>query len=538
MTGKVKKLGIVLLILAFSVSLLSGCGSSSQNQASSGAVSTTAAADEQTTGKPDPVTIDWLAYQTLAEPDSNAPVVKAFEEKYNAKFNFWFVDDQKYEDALNVKLASGEMPDFFRVPGQDKIAKYVKQGIIAEMPVEKIRQLAPQYAEMVDKFDTNKVMWNSTMVDGKNYALRRFNVDGTYPTTLIWRKDWLTNVGIDKVPETIDEFEDALRKFRNSDPDKNGKKDTYGLSNTTMLAVTGAFGQIPVGDFKGNPIPSISFTQKDGKITYSCIQPEMKDALAILNKWYKEGLIDPEFITGENKGGYWAISHAFTNGRIGLTGGVMFYHWIPKENAGGVEGPCLAEFRKANPNAEVILGKAPVGPGGKSGTPQWGYASDINAFTSKCVQDERKVETILKMANDLSQDYELYKLARWGIQDENYKVSADGIVTGTRPEENPTEDRRIGLMVFSFVENPEFQKRDNPPYYKFADDTRTTGYIGAYAPPTDATSKYGASLQKLVNEAYIQIITGSKPIGFFEEFVKQFKANGGDEVESSINTVK
>ena len=47
--------------------------------------------------------------------------------------------------------------------------------------------------------------------------------------------------------------------------------------------------------------------------------PKAKEALALLNRLYKDGVLDPEFITGENQGGYWALSHAFINQRIGLS---------------------------------------------------------------------------------------------------------------------------------------------------------------------------------------------------------------------------
>lgn len=60
--------------------------------------------------------------------------------------------------------------------------------------------------------------------------------------------------------------------------------------------VYGAFGFLPD-----------RWTEKDGKLVYGAVQPEIKEALTLLNKRYKDGVIDPEFITGENNGGYWAL---------------------------------------------------------------------------------------------------------------------------------------------------------------------------------------------------------------------------------------
>ena len=39
------------------------------------------------------VEIEWLAYNTYGQPDSNSPIITAMEEKYNCEFNFWYIDD-------------------------------------------------------------------------------------------------------------------------------------------------------------------------------------------------------------------------------------------------------------------------------------------------------------------------------------------------------------------------------------------------------------------------------------------------------------
>ena len=90
---------------------------------------------------------------------------------------------------------------------------------------------------------------------------------------------------------------------------------------------------------------------KDGKVEFACVQPEMKEALAKLREWYKEGLIDPEFITGENKSGYWAVSQDFDNGKVGVTGMSMANHWEPPLTEGATGGACYVSFTEANPDA-------------------------------------------------------------------------------------------------------------------------------------------------------------------------------------------
>ena len=118
---------------------------------------------------------------------------------------------------------------------------------------------------------------------------------------------------------TLAECEEVFYKMANEDPDGNGVKDTYALSNTGLLPIYGAFGAIPdrwVDDGEGNLI-------------YGAVHPGMKDALTLLAKWYKDGLIDPEFVTGENAGGHWSLSIPFENGVVGFSSPGAFYQQTP-----------------------------------------------------------------------------------------------------------------------------------------------------------------------------------------------------------------
>ena len=74
-----------------------------------------------------PLVIDWLAYDTYNRVNPESMIVKAMEEKYNVRFNIWFIDDQRWEEALAVRIASGEMPDYMKMKGSQSIRRYVEQ---------------------------------------------------------------------------------------------------------------------------------------------------------------------------------------------------------------------------------------------------------------------------------------------------------------------------------------------------------------------------------------------------------------------------
>ena len=500
-----------LAVLALLAGTLSACGG--EDSAKSG----------QTTDPSQPVTLDWLAYNSYAQPDPDSEIVKMVEKKFNAKFNIWYVDAQQRNDQLNVKFAAGEMPDVLQV--HEQIPKYVANGILAEISEEDIRKYAPTYASVID--DYGPALWNTVKYEGKIYGLPAINLSGAYPQSLIWRQDWLDKVGINKIPETLDEFENALTKFRSDDPDENGKKDTYGMSDYALRYIMGAYGM---------PADGANYVLKDGKIQFAAVQPEMKEALALLNDWYNKGLIDPEFITGENTGGYWADSQAFYNNRIGLTGNGMFYHWRnEKFGDSDLGGGQYQNFKKAQPDGEIAFGVPPVGPKGQSGGPQWGVNSVPLGITPKAAEDPRKVQTILAMLETSFTDYDYYINVYRGKEGVDWKKLEDGsIVAIEDPNDNNASFKR-GAQVFNMMENPEFGKKASERLYKFGDSVKTKGYPPVIVPAVDSLSQYSGNLTKLQQETYTKIIIGEQPVDAFDTFVKKFMDNGGSEVEKDVN---
>ncbi|WP_246369584.1 extracellular solute-binding protein [Saccharibacillus deserti] len=509
--NRLGKAGSGLAAIALLAGMLSACGEPDSSKPAEGADSS------------EPVQLDWLAYNSYAQPDPNSNIFKMVEDKFNAKFNVWYVDAQQWNDQVNVKFAAGEIPDVLQI--REQIPKYVANGILAEIPEEDIQKYAPTYAKVIDEYDAS--LWNTVKYEGKIYGLPAINLNGDYAQSTIWRKDWLDKVGIDKIPETLDEFETALTKFRNEDPDGNGKKDTYGMSDYAIPYVLGAFGM---------PANGTNYVMKDGKIEFAAVQPEMKKALAVLHDWYEKELIDPEFITGENTGGYWADSHAFYNNRIGLTGNGMFYHWrnelFDSEDAGGEQ---YQNFKKAQPDGEIAFGVPPVGPDGQSGAPQWGVNSVPIGISPKAAEDPRKVELFLSMLETSFTDYDYYLTVFRGEEGLDWKKNGDGSITKIKDESDANASFKRGAQVFNIMENPAYGKKELSKLYEFGESVKTKGYPPVIAPAVDSLSQYSGNLLKLQEETYTKIIIGEQPVDSFDTFVRNFMDNGGSQVEQDVN---
>ncbi|MBO9610994.1 MAG: hypothetical protein J7639_33910, partial [Paenibacillaceae bacterium] len=129
------------------------------------------------------------------------------------------------KEKLNLLISTGDVPDLMQLETSDLVS-FVKNDVLAEIPLDLIKQHAPQYYDIVTKQDPNA--FTNAKVNGKLYALPRTD-SSTSPYPVAIRADWLTNVGAD-IPTTLQQLEDVFVKFRNNDPDKNGKNDTYALT--------------------------------------------------------------------------------------------------------------------------------------------------------------------------------------------------------------------------------------------------------------------------------------------------------------------
>ncbi|NCA98498.1 MAG: ABC transporter substrate-binding protein [Clostridia bacterium] len=534
MANKLSRSIATLLTVTLLAVSLAGCAGTTATTTPAAASTTAAQGAATEAASSEPITIDWLAYQTSGQPNPDSAIVKAVEEKFNVKFNFWFIDNQSWDDALNVKLAAGEMPDVMRVNNLGNLGKYVDMGIVGELPESTIRELAPNYAKTVDAYDQNNMIWNATKYNGKNYGFSMVAIDGTYPTVLMWRTDWLKNVGIEKIPSTLEEFETAMYKFRNEDPDKNGKKDTYGMSTTTIQAVFGAHGILESGKAITSEAEQMATSIKDGKVVFNATQPEAKLALAKLAQYYKDGIIDPEFVTGENTGGYWALSHSFMNNRVGVTGQVAFYHYSPPNTAEGeAGGPCYKESISVNPDMKFEPAVAFAGPNGQSGTESGGGLGEKFVITTKGMEDPNKVKAIMSMVDALFTDEEYSKLVSWGIEGENYSIVDNNL---QRASATAAELREKGITVFFFGSgSADLYKKYMPSRYEYAETyAKGPGYVRPIVPATETYSKNAETLKKIYQKAFIEIITGDQPVDYFDTFVKTFNDNGGTETEAAM----
>ncbi|MEG0740852.1 MAG: extracellular solute-binding protein [Clostridia bacterium] len=462
----------------------------------------------------------------IAPPEADGEILKYMCDKYNVDFQIIYIERDKWDESISTKFAKGEIGDIIDVKGLDKLYTYVDQGLLAELSPEFLKENAPFLYNDYIKEDEKHVL-RYTTINGKNYGLPNISAN-SFHKVIMWRGDWLKTLGFDKAPETLDEMEKAVYAIANNDPDGNGVKDTYGLSKTGMEMVYGAFGYLPE-----------LWQERDGKLVFGAVQPEVKEALTTLAKWFKDGVIDPEYVTGENQGGYYAISHSFNNNRIGLTSLGDYYHWKPVFYPGDSKSETYLELQKANPAAlESLMYGTPVkGPQGKAGMKG---ASAINALSTvgfgvQLESDPEKFAKILQIYNEMSASYENYLESIFGIKGTHWDFDATTGFPGLINENDSKSVARLGIVA-GFECSEYTYKRAQPridwAYEKKLDQDAISDQLLV---PLASAGEYQDELNKLRDETFTKIIRGDLPVDAFDTFVTEWFANGGQQLTDEAN---
>lgn len=525
----IRKLAL-LLALSIMVSLFSACGVQQAAQTAT-TKKTTDATIQTSAEKRYKITVIAPA---AAPYDNNADMVRYFTENSDIDWDMQYIDSAKANELINLRLASGDIPDVYSNLGYAKFYDLVNGGIGGTIPEDLIRSAAPNLAKYFDELGQS--CWDvAKHANGEVFTFPGVNADYMYGSAIIWRQSWLDKFG-EGVPKTLSDAERIFYKFAREDPDGNKTNDTYGLSADGMTQVFRAYGAADI------------FEDEKGRLQYPVTSPKYKEALQLLSKWYKDGVLDPEYITGENKGGYWALSHSFNSGRIGFTAKGILNHWRPVEWL--KEVPALAPFANQElfsqtfPGETYTYGYPLEGPYGDKSTGQTAY-SFWSGFTRKLTEDVPKLTAFLKFVekhNGFINPEDYLQVAygiegkHWDYDSNNYPVYKEGYKT-------PDQQYGAGLVcVFTFTNNYHAVNLTTPvfPAYRdklYAEPGRSV-MTKSYFSRTLPSAADFTEITKLEEEFKVDVITGKRPASDYDAFLEQWRKMGGDKMTQEANDIR
>jgi len=483
-----KRILVLILIGALAISLVSGCTSSKKSSSSS------------TGAMP---TITWFSTKggfDKAPPDN--VILKEIEKQTGVKINLISPPFASYAEKVALTMASGDLPDVIRITTIAEWKSYVDQG--AFQSVDGLLKQAPNLQKVIPKeaLDLCKV-------NGKQYAIPVFTSQHRYNPLV--RQDWLDNVGIKTAPVTLTDTYNMLLAFKNGNPNGDGKK-VYGISGRGMLGlypILGAFGVMA---------PETGYFYNDkGVMKPQATNPQAKVALSVLSQWYAEGLIDPEMFTMTNDD---QLNQKAYKNQFGYTN--QWWTW---------ESKAQIEMQKVNPKAVWARIAPPVGPSGLSGTCGTNWVNNL-----VCVTKSAKNMTAIAKVMDYYHSDPGMLTPYSGVEGIHWEKRTDGKYY-TLPQFD-TDAKWIQWYSFFELEpalfqiqTPLLQSRLDSLKWNVIPDTKNQKL-------TDAEVKSGADLTTLVNTAYWQIISGQKPISYFDDFVKAYNAAGGTDWTNQVNAKK
>ncbi|WP_100405515.1 extracellular solute-binding protein [Bacillus solitudinis] len=306
---KVSRLS-VLIALIFSV-LLVGCSNESSSEEAVDASTDTNLDTESNLTEPgtfpivkEPVELTILiAGDSKVEDFQTNAFTKWYEELTNVKVNFEVAPVGGSAETLNLRLASGDLPDIFLGMGVTRAQEmiYGPQGVF--LPLNDLIEEHGFFMKQAFE-EQSKYLSAITTPDGNIYSLPEINecYHCSVPMKMWMNEPFLEKVGLD-VPQTTEEFYQALKAFKEQDPNNNGKADEVPLAGAIRSGSTKAV-ETQVEMFLMNSFvytPHTRMFLENGEVKASFNQDGWKEGINFLHKLYSEGLLVGESFTQDEQ---------------------------------------------------------------------------------------------------------------------------------------------------------------------------------------------------------------------------------------------
>jgi putative aldouronate transport system substrate-binding protein len=484
----------------------------------------------------------------------------------------WNVASGQAEQKLNLALASGDMPDSGLV-ATDDIKRLAEEGAIIPLDTLYETHLSPLTQFLLDEHDEylDGHLYDAVTVEGARYGIPQTSDPWGRMSHSNWiRKDILEEQGME-VPETLNEFEEVLRAYKRAYPDGYGINLSKAMLDSSRPGASGL--SIAMEPFNAFPM---RWVERDGKLVYGSIQPEVKQGLAVLQDWYQKGYIDPEFIVKDRR----KELEAFAAGDVLAAHYEWFFVWNPGQQAiANVEGADLTvmpPLKGPSGNRQSMLTNPLQFAVFISTTCEHpeAYFHYINRLADSSYRDDRELRELMETQYGYEFRYAYAEEKLWeGDPDVpepertfDYPDDQQGpggffntYVPGKAQYSSlgNISDKRPGEQLELFNRMMHVPEEEwNSSTAKIANNYRRRGILDAhldnvrmflemdakdvydhalyYGGPTPTMVETGAYLQKIEEEAFAKIIMG-EPLSLFDDFVENWMSGGGADITVEVN---
>lgn len=454
----------------------------------------------------------------------------------------------------NLAIASNDLPDIM-VVNEAQFRTLIKSDMIEDLTPYYDTYASDTTKEMIDK--TNGNAMNAVTVDGKIYALPGVQVE-TDGYNLMWiRQDWLDKLDLE-APNTVEDLEAVALAFVQNNM---GGENTVGILGPTannilyhnfLQSINGSC-TVDAIFAAYNAYPGFWIKDADGNAEYGSITEETRTTLVKLSEMYKSGALDSEIGTRKDAGEVWKSG----------TAGIFFGPWWM--GYGGIKDAVVND-----PEASWVAYALPLTADGEW-NPRLGATTQSYTVVRKgfehpeaafvlsnfLIRDERIMDTtalgigyyparnVLAALDECTYSVEVLdnflKTGETPEYDNNlYKLLDTDLATVKDAKLEPYDDMRVQYWN---IENDNFVRMvsllDGAGAVVSGQESGKSSKVYSLIYSQTATmEKKWTNLKKLEDETFLKIILGTEPIESFDQFIEQWKSEGGDEITAEVQATQ
>lgn len=230
---------------------------------------------------------------------SECSVWDAAEEATGVHVEFTEVSMMNASEQFSLMCAANDMKDILAGAGSyyGSTAAAVEDEIIIDL-APYAEEFMGNYLTILNdpKYETYKE--KAYNAEGQLTEISSISDDFKPTSGTQIRKDWLEEQNLD-VPETYDDWENVLKTFK-SNYDCSSALLLSGCTQMTNLVA--GYGTAGAAEAAMGTSSAVNMYQVDGTIRNGYQDESYRAYLTMMNRWYEEGLLSPDFITASSDG--------------------------------------------------------------------------------------------------------------------------------------------------------------------------------------------------------------------------------------------
>jgi putative aldouronate transport system substrate-binding protein len=460
----------------------------------------------QTPGSGSDVT--WLSYTIVPNaPVEDNPAWQEVNKQVRATLKMQLVPYADYMTRLNTVLAGADVPDVVyltsALPAMDRLMSSTFADLTPYLSGDAVKDY-PNLANLPT------VAWKQMVFNNAIYAVPTAYMRFFW---MLWaHQELLDQVGA-PLPTTADDFKRLVTQLNNPQggvwgigTQTNNAFDIWTTSGGLYAAMFGAPNQ---------------WAESAGKFTRTFETEQFKAAVGFARDMYAAGVYHPN-----------SASNTILQARTDFTAGKFLFHH---------DGMTIDLWNQAKAINPVVKLRQPVPPAGDGSKGHYWYGPGIFGFTAinKRASADR-VKEILRIMNYLAAPIgsEEYLLLHYGMKGTDWDYDDKGNPTLTDKGKADTMPWGAGTVT---VPNPPqilFDPQDPQFAQVIQGDQKQMGAVGVSDASLGLYSNTNASKGNVLNQNMLDglaaIVTGTQSLDSFEQLVKDWRANGGDQIRSEL----